>query len=395
MSLFIWATALFGIGSVLATPSYSAGGVQTGSIANLTDGPNSRSNTIRTTEYKKYENRTTTKTYNVKQNKDLYYVSPSRRGASYGCSDENGCDSVKSVRADTFRKNESRKYNLAHPFYQPTKLGFVSVTDFSSNINTYKFDVSSWDGAWDAQAGKWNGNVFSIKEDISFGISDQVAFVGSLRYSDSDYEFNWDDPAVATDKESDNGIDIWGLGLQWKFVDNSEWIAYVGGYYQAGDFSHSLVFDTKAGYKVGNSTIYGLARLFSMNYDTNSYGNGVDNGVQSVYLAMESNDSSFLYFEGGAGLFTALDKDWSLNLEGVIGQYSWHTNGSIKAAIGWQPTKSFGLNLYGKTTLFDTADSDNLPVYTWTPTTSPVYMGTANLSGYRDTMFGLQVMLAF
>ena len=162
MSLFIWAAAVFGLGSVLTMPSYAVYEGSSGSVVNLTDGPSKRANTINTTEYKKYETRSTTRTYNVRQGNDMYYVSPERRGAGdrtyNACDSKYGCDSTMSGRADTARKNANRKYNLAHPFYQPAKYGFLSVTDFSSNINKYDFKVTSLALLWDGQQATWQGN---------------------------------------------------------------------------------------------------------------------------------------------------------------------------------------------------------------------------------------------
>ncbi len=392
LSLFVWAAAIFGINSVLCAP-VNAVSTSQGSIVNLSDGPDSRSGVVRTTEYKKYETRSTTRTYNVKPAPDLYYVYQGKRTGYNNCKSENDCESM---RASEARKDAARRYNLAHPFYQPFKGHVLSVTDMSVNTNSYDFTIDSIYAGWAGQRAKWESSAFSIKEDVSIGLTDNLSFIGSLRYSNSDYKIDWADPTVTTDKMSDSKIDVWGLGLQWKYVDNAKWIGFVGGYYQSmTDMAKAGVLDSKLGYKVNDTTIYGLARLFFLSYDTNSFGNGIENNVQSVYMAMETNDSSQTYFEGGAGFFTALDPNWNLDVEGVIGAYSWHTTGTIKATLGWQPLKNFGLNLYGKTTVFDTADSADLDVYTWTPTIAPAYVGTAGISNYRETSVGLQAIVAF
>ena len=104
------------------------------------------------------------------------------------------------------------------------------------------------------------------------------------------------------------------------------------------------------------------------------------------------------------GVFSVLDEDWTLNVEGIFGHYDWHNQLSIKGAIGWQPNDWFALNLYAKTSLYDSADDQKLGFWWWgaedelNPGTY-VYdwlkAGDAKISDYRETTIGLQAIFQF
>ena len=104
------------------------------------------------------------------------------------------------------------------------------------------------------------------------------------------------------------------------------------------------------------------------------------------------------------GVFSVLDEDWTLNVEGIFGHYDWHNQLSIKGAIGWQPNDWFALNLYAKTSLYDSTDDQKLGVWGWgaedelNPGTY-VYdwlkAGDAKISDYRETTIGLQAIFQF
>ena len=164
--------------------------------------------------------------------------------------------------------------------------------------------------------------------------------------------------------------------------------------------------DIKGGYKVGSSTIYGLARAWYVAFDGDSYGNGIvgttDAGLEStIFLAYKTNVSDAFYAEGGLGIFSVLDEDWTLNFEGIFGYYDWHNQASLKAAIGWQPNDWFALNLYGKMAVYDSANGKDLALYaTDTALDSPqfgdfVYVGSAHLDNYSEAVVGLQAIFSF
>lgn len=410
MSLFIWAVALFGMSPVLAATN---SGTRAASSVDLTGAPATRTRT--NVNYQKYETRTSRKTYDSKDAKNLYYTQPSNRSALYkqydnsrkGTTVEN--KNVRTTRAETYRSQLKRKYYLAHPFFQPLKGKFGSVTDIAYTMNSYDFTVNQTVAdptngllALNGVKGKWNTNQISVKEDFSYGITDRIAIIGMLRYDVSEYKFDWKD--FPDDKMDDNGLNLYGLGAQWRFLDNDKWIATLSGYFQhQKDIANSFILDLKGGYKVSSSTIYGLVRGWYVDFDGNSYGNGVegtdaDGNYAAMYIPYAVDTSSAFYVEGGLGVFSVLDEDWTLNVEALFGTYDWHNQASLKAAIGWQPNDWVALNLYAKAAVYDSADGKNLDLYWSEPSVGfngLTYIGTTDLDKYSEMSFGLQAIFTF
>ncbi len=412
LSLLAIAAALISV-----APAYSATnwGTRAGSSADLTNGPATR--TRENVDYTKYQTRTTTKTYEVQDGKNMYYTQPSNRSALYKqYSSGNSSQTVRTTRSETVRTEMKRKYYLAHPFFQPLKGKFGSITDFGYNTGSYDIALTTVDhddyslDVTDDKAG-WSSKQFAIKEDFSYGITDRIAVLGLLRYEMNKYKFDWS--ASPDDKMDDNGLNMYGLGAQWRFVDTSDWIATASAYFQhQKDIANNFILDLKAGYKVSRSTIYGLARAWYVDFDGDAYGNGIkgitQNGhEEAIFIAYNDDADHAFYVEGGLGVFSVLDEDWTLNVEGIFGHYDWHNQFSIKGAIGWQPNDWFALNLYAKTTLFDSADDQKLGFWWWgaekyegdTPTgeymNSWVHAGDAKISDYRETSIGLQAIFQF
>ncbi len=377
-------------------------GTRAASSADLTGMPAVRERTQ--VDYEKYETRTTSKTYDSADAKNLYYVKPADRSQLYKQYAGNSDATVRTSRAETYRSELRRKYYLAHPFFQPLGGDFGSVTDLSYTMNSYDFSIT---GNTSDPSAKWNMGQFSIKEDFSYGITDRIAVMAMARFDISDYKFDWSLPDVPDDTMKDNGFNMFGLGAQWRFVDTTNWIATLSGYYQyQHDISNNAILDIKGGYKVGSSTIYGLARAWYVAFDGDSYGNGIvgttDAGFEStIFLAYKTNVSDAFYAEGGLGIFSVLDEDWTLNFEGIFGYYDWHNQASLKAAIGWQPNDWFALNLYGKMAVYDSANGKDLALYaTDTALDSPqfgdfVYVGSAHLDNYSEAVVGLQAIFSF
>ena len=146
---------------------------------------------------------------------------------------------------------------------------------------------------------------------------------------------------------------------------------------------------------------YGLVRGWYLDFDGSAYGNGVngkmpDGRDATFFLAYNTDASNVFYAEGGIGAFSVLDEDWTLNGELVFGNYDWHNQASLKAAIGWQPNDWFALNLYGKIALWDSADGKDLSFWQ-TDAVDGVFrkMGTANIDGYSEASVGLQAIFMF
>lgn len=401
MSLFVWAVAVFGMAPVWADTNTGMRGATT---ADMTGGPAVR--TRQGVDYKKYQTRTSVKTYESKDAKNLYYSTPSKRSDLYKQFDANRgtTTTTRTSRIEIARQKAQRKYYLAHPFFQPTKGKFGSVTDLNYVMNSYDFDttLNLVDATLAGPGGKWEMGQFNVKEDFSYGITDQIAVIAMAKFDSSTYKFKWDkaqDPNATDDKMDDSGVNLYGAGVQWRFLDNDKWIATVSGQYQhQNDFSNNGLLDLRAGYKYKQSTFYGLGRLWYVDFDGNSYGNGTTDGDKAVFLAYKTNTDNAFYVEGGAGVFSVLDPDWTLNAEAVFGHYDWHQQLSIKGAIGWQPNEWVALNLYLKTLLYDSADDKNLELYWREPAigyNDYTRVGTASLDKYRETSFGLQAIFYF
>lgn len=377
-------------------------GMQAGSTADLTGAPAVRSNPSNV-NYQKYETRSTTRTYSTDAGarstaSGSYYQPSSNRSQMYRTYNSGATTrSATTTRTETVRSAMKRKYYLAHPFFQPTEGKFGSITDLSYNTSSYDIDFIPSGTMSDTEA-KWKMKQFAIKEDLSYGITDRFAVLLMGRYDFSKYKFDW--KTAPDDKMDDNGLNIYGAGLQWRFVDNEKWIATLSGYYERQkDIANDFVLDFKAGYKVSKSTIYGLARGWLVLFDDEYYGNGVtgknEGGVvESLFIAYDDDAKTTFFIEGGLGVFSVLEEDWTLNLEAIFGHYDWHNQASIKGAIGWQPNDWFALELYAKTSFYDTAEGKKLDFY---GTEAGVWsaMGQAKLDKYNETSFGGRVIFYF
>ncbi|MCL2538686.1 MAG: hypothetical protein FWF34_00805 [Alphaproteobacteria bacterium] len=308
-------------------------------------------------------------------------------------------------RTETVRKEAARKYHLAHPFFQPAQGRIGGLTDIGWHRNTYDFKlvdvhpsiIQSADGFYEGLGGDWKATQLFIKQDLSFGITDDIAIIGSVKYGWNNYEMNWSSPLIPNDKNKKNGFDQYGIGAQWKFYEDSDWISYIAGYYQWNDIASTLLADYKLGYKISDTTIYGIARLWYVMWDDNSYGNGItDDAGNTTYFAFKRNVDNSVYAEGGLGVFSALDRDWSVSAELVFGNYDWHSQLSISAGINWQPGDHFAIGLYGRASVWDSANgSEKAEVWAWTPSIPPTYVSQLHMSSYQDLTLGAKVYFYF
>ncbi|MBE6457369.1 MAG: hypothetical protein E7011_00970 [Alphaproteobacteria bacterium] len=425
-SLFVGALVAMGAVNADAATNW---GTRAGSSADLTGAPATR--TRENVNYEKYKTRTLTKTYEAKDAADLYYAKPANRSALY--KQYQGANSsaatatkvtTRTTRSETLVNKMKRKYYLAHPFFQPLGGKFGSITDLSYGTNSYDFKINQTLPVWnendaeyqnvlDGIGAKWDATRIAVKEDFSYGITDTIAVLGMAQYEMNEFKFEWDDGSPS-EKMDDNNLNLFGLGAQWRFVDNPKWIGMASAYFQhQKDVSNNFLLELKAGYKVARSTIYGLARGWYLDLDANSYGNGisghgVDGSAALMYIPYQVGDTSAMYVEGGIGVFSVLNEDWTLNVEAIFGNYDWHNQGNIKAAIGWQPNDWFALNLYAKTVFVDSADGKTLDLF-WmepgikaqAPGGTEFYLdqltkiGTVDLDNYAEMSVGLQVIFQF
>lgn len=404
LPVFMFATML-----VAAMPAVGAtnSGMGGASAANLSSMPAERNNP-NNVNYAKYETRSTTRTYSSSGNAgNQYYTSQPTTNRSQMYRAYNGTSTERTSttnRSQTVRKTMKRKYYLAHPFFQPTEGKFGSITDIGYNTASYNLDFIPGGYISDPKA-KWSMDQIAVKEDLSFGITDKFGLLLMGRYDSTKYKFDWSDAATPDDEMKDNGLNIYGAGLQWRFTDNEKWIATLSGYYERQkDIANEFVLDLKAGYKVSKSTIYGLARGWWVLFDEEMYGNGIkgkdENGYDNVLFIEYGDEEKTFFVEGGLGVFSVLDEDWTLNVEALIGNYDWHNQASIKGALGWQPNDWFALNLYIKSAFYDSADGQKLR-YWGTETdehgvqSDLLYMGKTKLDKYREMSVGGQIIFYF
>ena len=286
LSVIIGALAIL---SANDAPAATNWGTRAGSSANLSSTPSTR--TRENINYKKYK--TNSSTYKSSNSGDLYYTQPANRSALYkqynGTKSSSATETkttVHKTRSETVRTTAKRKYFLAHPFFQPLGGKFGSITDVSFTNSSYDFTINqtvpfvdkygyTLGNPFTGIVGTWETDMFAIKEDFSYGISDRVAVLGMLQYNSSDYEIKYSDGSP-TDKMDDSGLNLYGLGLQWRFVDNDQWIAMASGYFQhQKDIANNFLLEAKAGYKIQKSTIYGLARAWYIDLEGNTYCNAI------------------------------------------------------------------------------------------------------------------------
>ncbi len=425
MSLFVWAVAMFGMSPVFGATNT---GARAASSVDLTGLPAVRSRD--NVNYNKYQTKTTTTTYTSKDAGNVYYTQPAKRSDLYKQYDAaNASRSVRKTRTETYRTTAKRKYFLSHPFFQPLKGKFGSITDLSYASNSFDitahpsaFQVDISDGSNsatvsvlpDADTASWKTKQFTVKEDFSFGITDRIALVGMLQYNSTDHTLDW--ASFGKKELSDNGLNLYGIGGQWRFVDNEKWIATASAYFQhQKDTSNNFILDIKGGYKIASTTVYGLGRAWYVDIDGDAYGYGVtgtnEYGHPEAEFIVNSEESSALFFEAGVGAFSVLDQDWTLNIEATFGHYDWHNQLAARAAFGWQLNDWFALNIYGKIALHDSADNQKLThkyygflfdydldgdsvketyeVPEW------VSIGKAEISDYTETTIGMQAIFMF
>ena len=378
LALLVGAVALAGVMPAGAETNW---GTRAGSSVDISGGPAVR--TRENVNYAKYQTRSNSATYTRQDGKNIYYTQPSNRSALYKQYMSSGSSqNVRSSRAETVRNELKRKYYLAHPFYQPLKGNFGSVTDLAYNTSSYDFTLKDVDSAFaslEGAKGTWKAPQVTIKEDFSYGITDKIALIGMLRYDISEYKFDWKDDE--DDKETDNGLNVFGLGAQFRVIDSSDWIGEVSAYFEhQKDIANNYILELKAGYKVSRSTIYGLLRGQYIDVERDVLGNGieVDNPERAMFIVYKMDDHAF-YAEGGLGVFSVLDEDWTLNIEGIFGHYDWHNQFSVKGEIGWQPNDWFALGLYARASLYDSADGKDLDFYWYQP----------GVSGFEDALHKL------
>ncbi len=321
--------------------------------------------------------------------------------------------------------SQERKYFLAHPFFQPLKGKFGSVTDFSYAHNNFNFDllngtVVGLDANVPAEynqilkisvpriGGEAETTQFAIKEDISYGLTDALALVLMAQYDSTKVAFNDWTGGDLGNKKTDADINLLGIGLQNRFVDNKDWIIMGEAFFQhQKDTANTLMGGVKAGYKIDKTTLYGTARVSYTNLiNGDTYGAYVDDSTGDwLILTYHTNVKDVVQVEGGLGAFAVLNKYFTLNGELMYGHYDWHNQLNVKGAIGWQPSDMFALNLYASTVLHDSAKGKikqymnydvNPEISEYGYSSSVVYTyGDYKINNYNEWKIGVQGILYF
>ena len=320
---------------------------------------------------------------------------------------------------------QERKYFLAHPFFQPLKGRFGSVTDVAYAANNFKFNILNGsvldldpnsadygnviNSGTSALSGKAETTQFLVKEDFSYGITDTLAVIAMVQYDKTKTTFkDWKDSSdptwtSASDSYSSSGFNLFGIGLQDRFVDNDEWIAMISGYYQhQRNTANTFIGELKAGYKIDRTTVYGLLRAgYSRLTKGDIYGAYVESNGDYMMLSYKTDTKDIVQVEGGLGAFAVLNKYFTLNGELIYGQYDWHEQLNIKGAIGWQPGDMFALNLYASTSLYDSGSDKTKKYFTYDlnpegySTTVAYTIGDYKLKDYNEWKIGVQAILYF
>jgi len=326
-------------------------------------------------------------------------------------------------RSETRRVSQERKYFLAHPFFQPLKGNVGSVTDVAFSKNSFDFDLLNGT-VWDLEhpvdgvppiiaqgdilngAGKAQTNQFLVKQDFSFGLTDKLAVVAMAQYDYTKVKlYDWESGASEI-KDSDSGLNIFGFGLQTRFVDTSNFIGMASVYYECQrETSDSVLADLKLGYKVDRTTLYLVGRggYSVLKNKGSSYGVYLDDSTGDYLMLSYKNDvDSLFYGEGGLGLFTVLNRYITVNAEAFYGSYDWHNQLSAKIALGLQPFDSFALNLYASGVLYDSADGKTRTYMNYdvnpedySATNLAYVKGDYKLTNYNEYKLGVQLIFHF
>ncbi len=392
--------------------------------------------TVKTSTYKRSSTSRKTGGYGNVITNNFYYNQPVQTYSSRGVYKNIGYTKTDKKQTKTVKRSYSsqeRKFFLANPFFQPLEGKFGSVTDFSYARNNFNFDmlngtVYNLDSAVSPYLGWVNGDLdpvlsgkaktsqFAVKEDLSYGLTDSLALVLMAQYDSTKIEFNgWSDGSAGNTK-SDSGLNLFGAGLQARFIDDNQWIVMGEAFFEhQKDVANTFMGAVKAGYKIDRTTVYGIGRVSYTNLTNgDTYGIYVDDSTGD-YLMLSYNSSvkDVLQLEGGLGAFAVLSKDFTLNGELVYGNYDWHNQLNIKGALGWQPGDSFALNLYASTCLYDSANGKTRQYMNYdvnpsaypvdSSTGAPIFSGSKllytigdyKIDNYNEWKVGIQAILYF
>lgn len=369
------------------------------------------------------------------------YIAPKTQTTSKTTYRNTSKGRVKQTRTTTTETKSvvERKYFLAHPFFQPLAGRFGSITDFSYSRNSFDFnllnarlfDIDKNSAGYNPDVpfvagganmtGKAKTSQFTIKEDVSFGLTDTLTLLGMLQFDSNhfalknwvdhtDYNLSWPD-----NEDSDNGLNVYGVGLQGRIVDTNEYIGLLTGFFRhENDSVNMFSGEIKLGYKIKRTTIYGALNLsyFDFSNDVDTYGMQlVDASGDYMMLSYQTNVDNVFYAEGSLGVFSVLNKYITARGELIYGNYDWHNQLNLRAEFGYQPKDRFAVTLYGMVNLYDSADDmsrvymqqdinpedtdkDYYPAIN-SGTTAVYRTGEYKIKNYNEWRIGAQAILYF
>ena len=284
-------------------------------------------------------------------------------------------ESSKKSSSRTTRRNttsQERKFFLAHPFFQPLKGRFGSVTDVSyakadMNISLQSANIMDLDASSPTYKNIAKDLIFpggmsakeittqvAVKEDISYGLTDTLALMLMAQYDKTEMEIkDWSDGSAGT-KTSTSGLNIFGIGLQGRFLDTPDYIGMLSGYFQhQKDAANTFMGELKLGTKVERTTFYGLVRGSYSKLKNSVYGAYMKE-KNGDWLMLSFNDSKDVFqVEGGVGAFAVFNKYLTAKAELTYGAFDWHNQLNLRGEFGIQPGDNFALNIYASTALYD------------------------------------------
>jgi hypothetical protein len=289
---------------------------------------------------------------------------------------------------------------LNDPFYQPSKGGFAGTLDAGYDYSDLKFSILPGTGGWANYTGDYESTTMSAVPTLSYGITDDLAVIGSLRFSSATRYFHWDQAiAIPDDKETKSDLDTWGLGAQWKFVDNNKWVANVQGSYQKlKDAADTISGNVKVGYKSDGITYYGFGQVQFVDWDgADGYGLGLENQYdQIIYMSLDDSASTSTYYDIGAKVFAPIDNEWSVDTGLVYSNAEWYQKLSAELALSYQPLDNLAFSVYGKTSLWNNAeDKNDSNVWLLQNDGTLVYEGMAAFGDYSEYSAGLKLTVTF
>ena len=209
------------LGVLVAMPAFAGDDYGYRYSSSCTDCGYETTRTVRSNSYKKASRKTSGYKNTITNN--FYYIQPGAARTDYRAQNyytpkpdySNSYQEPVQEETSYTKKSYSskmRKYFLAHPFFQPEQGQFGSVTDVSYATNSFKFDtidgtvynLDTTSGSYNDPnnpihgdsylSGKAETTQFTVKEDISYGISNNLSLLAMAQYDSTEVKIkDWKD----------------------------------------------------------------------------------------------------------------------------------------------------------------------------------------------------------